>query len=293
MAKNISKGVVYSFLSAASFATLAIFVKVGYNTGLSTVGMLFLRFGFAVVLMGSYIAFFRGFKIGKNLLFKAFITGGLLYPAQSFCFFSGIGYTSPNVAELILYLYPAVVAFLGFLFFKEALTPFKLFYIAVILIGFGFIFHDAFYSKLRFLGVLFSTAAMVIYSFYLIVVEKFVSDEDPVLFSFFTIFFAFIVYALIGFNKLDLSFNFYQLIVGFLLGLVPTFLAIMFLFKSIEVIGSSLTSVFSSVEPVVTIILSSVFLHMWLNTAQIIGGVLILLGVFMANFYHLREEDGG
>ncbi len=289
------KGVLYSVISALCFATLAVLIKVGYDANLTTLKMLFMRFFSAVVLFGSFLALFKReqLKISKSLLFKAFITGSVLYTTQAFCFFKAIQFTSPNVVELLLYIYPAFVSVLAFFFFKESFTFFKFVYIAVILIGFGFIFHDAFSSKIELKGVLFGFSAMIVYSFYLIVIQKFVKSENPFAFSFFTIFFAFVSFSVFTFVKEGVFVpNLTQMGVGLLLGLIPTFLAMLFLFVAIKEFGSALASIFSSVEPVFEIALSYLLLGIGLNMLQFVGGALILIGVFMANFYHLRESSG-
>lgn len=44
MQQNLLKGLIYSFISAASFGSLAIFARLGYNSGLNVYEMLTYRF---------------------------------------------------------------------------------------------------------------------------------------------------------------------------------------------------------------------------------------------------------
>ena len=291
MEKNLTKGVIFSIISALSFATLAILIKLGYNASLDTIQMLLFRFFFASLLMATFLAITKpkALKPKPKLLIKAFFTGTILYTLQAFCFFRGIKYTSPNVVELILYLYPATVTILSHFIFKEKINLYKALFIVIILAGFGFIFHDAFGQELKLLGVIFATLAMLIYSVYLIVIQLLIKEENPVSFSFYTILFAFFSFLLLSLRSFTLPRNIYHLMIGILLGLIPTFLAIMFLFMAIDVIGSALTSLFSSIEPVFTIILAYIFLHISLNQFQLIGGILIISGVIMANIYHVKK----
>ncbi len=295
MEKILTKGVIFSLISALSFATLAVLIKLGYDAGLDTMQMLLYRFFFASLLMGTFLAITRPkiLKPKPKLLIKAFLTGTVLYTMQAFCFFRGIKYTSPNVVELILYLYPATVTILSHFIFKEKINLYKTIFIVIILTGFGFIFHDAFGQKLKLMGVIFATLAMLIYSFYLIVIQLLIRDENPVSFSFYTILFAFFSFLLLSLHNFSLPANAYKLSIGVLLGLVPTFLAIMFLFLAINLIGSALTSLFSSIEPVFTIALAYILLHISLNQFQLIGGILIITGVIMANIYHVKKGENG
>lgn len=288
---RIFKGLLYSFISAASFASLAIFIKLGYDSSLTIQQMLFYRFTFAAIFMFVFLIIKqpKSLKPTKKLIKKSVITGGFLYTAQSFCFFSSIRYVSPSVTELLLYLYPAFVTLLAIVIFKERLSFFKIIYIILVILGFIFIFNDALHSRLRLLGVVFGIAAMIIYSIYLIVIQQFLRDEFPLALTFYTILFAALSFLLIFHHGIGLP-SFTQLKIIVSLSLVSTVIAIAFLFASIEIIGSSLTSIFSSFEPVITIFLSMVVLNIGMNEYQIIGAFLILTGVFLANLYHLKLE---
>ncbi len=290
---SLLKGFIYSFISASAFASLAIFIKLGYNSGLSTKEMLVYRFTTGTFFMLIFLVFYKRetLKPTFGLLQKTFITGALLYTAQSFCFFSSIKYVAPSVTELLLYLYPAFVTFLATLIYKEKITLFKVIYIAIIMVGFLFIFQNALHSKLKMTGVMFGISAMIIYSLYLIVVQNFIKKENPFSLTFYTILFAAISFGVIFGVPKSLP-NMNQLLIISSLGLITTVMAIGFLFAAIEIIGSSLTSVFSSFEPVITIILSFFILDIGMNKNQIIGAVFILLGVFMANLYHLMAKEG-
>ena len=295
MKKNLTKGIVFSVISALSFSTLAILIKIGYEFRLSTLQMLLFRFLFATILMGLFLGFTkpRILKPNIKLLLKAFFAGTVLYPSQAFCFFRSIKYTSPNVVELILYLYPATVTILSHIVFGEKINFYKFLFIAVILLGFLFIFHNALGHKIELLGIIFATLAMIIYTFYLIFVQLLLKNENPIAMSFYTIFFSFLSFLAISTHNISIPSNSAQLGIEVLLGLVPTFLAIMFLFMAIDQIGSSLTSVFSSVEPVFTIVLAYLLLGISLNKFQLIGGILIITGVTMTNIYHSRESKNG
>ncbi len=288
------KGLIYSFISAFAFASMAVFVKIGYAAGLTTKEMLFFRFVFASVFLFLFllIKYPKKLIINGGLLKKSLLMGGLFYASQSYCFFASIKHISPSITELILYLYPAFVTLLAAIVFKERFDIFKFLYITIILAGFIFIFGDALNSRIRLLGVLLGFAAMVIYSVYLIVVQQFLKNEDVLSLTFYTIVFTTITFFVL-FNKDVGALSLKQTGVVVSLGLISTVIAIGFLFLSIDAIGSSLTSVFSSFEPVITIILSGAVLGIGMTLHQIIGAVLILIGVFSANIYHLRFQKDG
>ncbi len=287
---NLLKGFFYSLISAVAFGSLIIFVKLGYDYGLGIDSMLTYRFGIGAFVFAVLLAVVKpgSLKPSRRLLFKALFVGGVLYTSQAYCFFSSVRYVSPSVSELLLYLYPAFVTILAAFVFKEKITIFKAAYISVIMLGFVFIFHSALHSSLKIKGVIFGLLAMAIYSLYLLVVEIFVKREDALKFVFYTILFAsFGFFAVFGVPPAPLSVG--QIGVVVALGVLTTVIAIGALFLAIKEIGSSLASVFSSIEPVVTIFLSALIFDAVLKGYQLLGGVLIIAGVFLANLYHLLE----
>ncbi len=285
------KGLIYSIISASAFASLVIFVKLGYKSGFSVKDMLVYRFVSGSFFMFVFLLLFKpsGLKITVNLTKKTLVTGAFLYTAQSFCFFSSVKYVAPSVTELLLYLYPAFVTLLAAFIYKEKITPFKALYVGIVVVGFLFIFKDALHSRIEITGVVLGVSAMVIYSVYLIVIQRFLKYENPISLTFYTIVFAALSFSIIFGIPKELP-NMRQFLIIIALGLVTTVISIGFLFAAIELIGSSLTSIFSSFEPVITIILSLLILHTGMNEYQAIGAVFILTGVFMANIYHLKTS---
>ena len=81
----------------------------------------------------------------------------------------------------------------------------------------------------------------------------------------------------------DLSLNIEQWTVCLLLSVIPTVFAIIFLYKAIERIGSSYASIFSSVEPAVTIIASAILLKDPIKALQVLGMVFIIAGIVVPN----------
>ena len=81
----------------------------------------------------------------------------------------------------------------------------------------------------------------------------------------------------INFNFSPLSWSFASLI-----SLLTTLGAMPLLQLGIRYEGASTAGILSSVEPITTIILSATFLGEIIGTGQIMGGALILFGVFLS-----------
>ncbi len=290
--KLLLKGFIYSIISALCYACLAIFVKIGYENGLSTQTMLTFRFLFAAISMFLIFALtnIKILKANINTIFNAFILGSILYTAQSFFFFESLKYVSASITELLLYIYPAAVTLLSSVIFKEKLRRIKIFYILLIIIGFAFIFGDAFYSRLELKGVIFGLCAMLTYSFFLILSQKFTKKGNPLTLAFYTILFAAASFSAIHLPKDIFNMNINQYVIILSMSLISTTMAVLFLYKAVNTIGASLTGVFSSIEPVATIILSIIFLSDKLSLYQFTGGIIIIIGIVIANIYNLKTK---
>ncbi len=286
--EELFKGLIFSILSAFCYAFLAIFVKMGYLYGMDTTAMLTYRFltGFAFMATTLLILKPRLLIPATYTIPKSFLLGFVIYTTQSFCFFYSLKYVSAPITELLLYLYPATVTALACIAFKEKLSLIKIAYITIMLTGFTFLFHDAFHSPLKATGITFGLGAMFIYSAYLIIIQKIIKNENPLTLSLYTLGFTGLSFLLFAHHPPLGSLNQHQILVLIGMGIISTSLAILFLYLSIELIGSSLTSIFSSIEPVITIFLSIAVLKTTMNTYQDIGAALIILGIFIANAYH-------
>src|SRR6185369_2764586 len=153
-------------ISAASFGTLAIFGRFLYADGLDTFTMLFLRFGLAAVLMAIILSVSKEKFPGGKILLQLIGMGALGYVGQSFSYLSAIQYASAGLVALLLYLYPVFVFVLSVIVLREKVTWIKVIALSIALVGTGLTVDP---NGGQLLGILFSIAAAVIYSIYIIV----------------------------------------------------------------------------------------------------------------------------
>lgn len=77
--------------------------------------------------------------------------------------------------------------------------------------------------------------------------------------------------------------NSQQLAVAITLGVVPSAIAIGFLYLSMDLIGATYVSLFSSFEPAATLFLAAAILGEQVVPFQIYGVVLLILGIIVPN----------
>lgn len=272
-------GIFLIAISAASFGTLAIFGRFLYADGLDTFTMLFLRFGFAALLMG-IILFVRKekFPTGKILL-QLIGMGALGYVGQSFSYLSAIKYASAGLVALLLYLYPMFVFVLSVIVLREKVTWIKVIALTFALVGTGLTVDP---NGGQILGILFSIAAALIYSVYIIVgtnVMKHVSavQSSAVIFAS-----AGAVYGILtaanGVHLPTTSLGWLN-IAGIVM--VATVIPVVTFLAGLERIGPTNAAMLSTLEPVVTVLLAAWIFGEHLKPVVILGGGLILVAVIL------------
>ncbi|ADR18156.1 DMT family transporter [Calditerrivibrio nitroreducens] len=286
-------GIFYALLSATFFGFLGIFGKYGTILKISATELLTYRF-----IIGSlfFILFFllkdrKLFRIDLKNFIRACVAGGIFYLLMSYFFFKALEYIPASTTSLILYIYPLMVSILSILFFGIKIS--RSLFISLILIASGciLIFYDAFNRSLDLRGVLFAFLAMLVFSFYLIYVQKTISNVKPITFSFYVILTAGLSFTLFN-NPIGIfNLNNKQIVLVILIGIIPTFLAVMLQFIAIEKIGSVYTSIFSTIEPIVTVSASYFFLDDNIVIQQVMGMFMIILGIVLPNLKILKKRS--
>ncbi len=289
---TLRSGLIYSIISAFCFGFLAVFFKLGYDASLTTGTMLSFRFLFALLILLPYILLTKRkhLNIGTKALLMAFLCGTFFYGLQSYFFAASLQYISASTTSLILYIYPLTVTLLSAVFFKSRITGGKLLAIFLIFMGCICVFYDAFYRQMNPQGLILATLAMIAFSTYLIFIQKSLINVDSTVFSFYVI--AFTALQCIIFYRpfANLPTNMEQWMVCLLLAIIPTVFAIILLYKAIERIGSSYASIFSSIEPAVTIIAAAILLNDPIKSLQILGMVFIIAGIVVPNLRRMSRN---
>ena len=272
-------GILLITISAASFGTLAIFGRLLYADGLDTFSMMFLRFGFAALLMAIILLARRErFPTGKTLL--ALIgMGAVGYVGQSFSYLTAIKYASAGLVALLLYLYPTLVFILSVVFLHEKISFMKVLAIILALIGTALIVNPEGGQPL---GILFSVAAALIYSGYIIVGTNVMKHVSPFQSSVVIFASAGLVYGiLMSINGLQLP----SAPAGWVhmagIVVVATVIPVVTFLAGLERIGPTNSAMLSTLEPVVTVLLAAWLFGEKLAWIVLIGGGLILVAVII------------
>jgi drug/metabolite transporter (DMT)-like permease len=283
-------GMTLVILSAFGFALKAIWVKLAYPLGIDAISLLALRMLFAspfflLLLWHSN----RSALKNKPKIFWAqlILAGGIGYYGASLFDFLGLQYISASLERMVLMLYPTFTVLLGAWLLKEVLTlrvmGILLFcYIGLMLIVLpeGWLVQD--WATLG-LGAGLVLLSTLCYSFYLVLSGSLLKQLPS---QTFTSMVMLISAAFVG-VQFSVSHSVYPLLhyspmiyaYAFCMAIVSTVLPSLLITAGMKRIGSSQAAVISSIGPVLTLILGFFVLGERLVWLQIIGCVMVVLGV--------------
>ncbi|WP_242353542.1 DMT family transporter [Anaeromyxobacter sp. SG64] len=278
--RGTALGVAYVAASAVSFGTLPVFARLAYASGVDTSTLLLLRFTIAAALMWIVLAL-RGARVprGKGLAMLVGM-GAIGYAGQAFSYFTAVSLASAGLAALLLYLYPALVAILARVVLRHPLSGAQLVAIVMALLGSLLTIGRAVDGSP--LGIFFGVLAALIYSVYILTGGRLPAGITPtasttVVSSAAAVVFAGVV--LLRGPQLPRTPVGWAAVLA--IAVICTVLAVAFFLAGLERLGPVRASVYSTLEPVTTLVLAAVLLGEQVTLVRAAGGALILGAVLL------------
>lgn len=280
----MTKGKLFLVLSAFFYGILPVFASVAYRGGINGVTLSFLRSFISVPVLYAMI---RADKKSLHLtrkqvydVIKLSVIGGalpivLLYLSYNFI--------STGLATTLHFVYPLVIVLLSSIIYREKMSRITLCAVLLVTIGI-FMFTDLNVNASK-TGIIFALLSGIFYSFYVIYIDRSGLDRmDYIVLTFYIMLIMSVAIFIFGVVVGGISFDFKPISwsMATIVSLVTTLGATPLLQMGIRYEGASTAGIISSVEPITTIVLGAVFLGEIIGTGQIIGGSLILFGVFLS-----------
>jgi drug/metabolite transporter (DMT)-like permease len=280
------------FLGSVLFAGKAVIVKWLYiHHPIDTVSLLALRMIFSLpfylgILIYHKVKFPSDVRLSQKEWAWMLAIGLVGYYLASYFDFWGLQYISASLERLVLFIYPTIVVVLSALFFKKPIL--KIQYIALIITYLGIII--AFVPDLQigsqknlWLGAFLIFMSAFTYALYLIGNGEMVKKIGATLFTCYAMIISTVMiiihyYISVNGNLFDYEpiVNYNCLVMAVFCTVIPSFLVS----EGIKSIGSGNAAIIGSVGPMATIFMATYFLNESFNIWQIIGTMLILIGVF-------------
>ena len=293
-------GALYMFLGAILFSTKAIFVKLAYQYNIDSVSLLALRMIFALPFY-IIIAWWSFSKTPLDVPMKTkdFLAIGLLgvggYYLASLFDFIGLQYISASMERLILFAYPTLVVLISALIFRKQILRNQAIALLVTYLGIALTFYEKAFieqSQQFLLGALWVFIAALTYAIYLVGSGQWLPRLGTWRFTSVAMIFSALAilchHGLTNQWKLghfDWPVYQYSIAMATIATVLPSFL----ISAGIKLIGANNASIIGSVGPVSTIILAYIFLNERLTLLQMIGTIVVILGVLIISTQKNRQ----
>lgn len=220
-----------------------------------------------------------------KIIFLMGLTGTCLY---YICFNTALVYTTASTGALIQSFIPVVTVILAFIFLKEPLSVKRLIGIGISIAGVLFIIFmaaPAGKAKNPFLGNLLILASVFIWATYTILAKR-VSHIDPIMVTAYSITVGTLL--LIPVVLIELSGKPFPKLSGrtwlsaIYLGAISSSIGLLLYNRSLKHLKAGETASFLNLMPVIGVITAVIFLGEHINLWQVVGGALVLTGVFIS-----------
>lgn len=293
------KGMFFGGVSAASYGMTPLFAVPLYADGFSVDAVLFYRYTFAsLILCGMMLLQGECLRLSRKEILPLLIMGGL-YCVSSLFLFEGYKVMSAGVTATIFFAYPAMVALLMGIFFKERISKFVWSCIFVTMGGIAMLSGVSNGQDIAARGVVVVLLSALAYVLYMIGINKTILKHmSAAKLSFYVL----AMGAFVFFMRLHmvsesfpipLSFTMWTNVV--LLAVVPTVISLLTLTRSINYIGSTMTAVLGAFEPITALLLGVIFFGECLTLTNMLGVVLVITSVTfiacestLSRYWHMR-----
>lgn len=280
-------GTLLVLISAAGFATLAIFIKMAYTAGANTLTVLTLRFILAALLLWIFLKPLGiSPRISAKTVLQLCLMGIIGYGSMSFLFASSLHYLSASLAEMLLFTYPVLVSIMSFIIGVEQFNWQKGLALVMCICGL-FLILGVSLASISQIGVALGLSSAVVYSCYIMISNRVLKDVHSLVATTYVCSAAALVFAIYTAvtDQLILTLP----LIGWLalLGIAffGTIVGILCFFAGISRIGAANASIISTAEPAITVLLSAVVLGEQLTLLQGIGGFLIVVSILILQLY--------
>lgn len=275
-------GVLFCALAAGGYGAMAVFAKLAYAAGIGVTTLLAVRFALAAALLWPLAL--RAGAPDRRTLALGLALGGGLYAAEAGMFFASLQRLDVSLAELLLYVYPAIVVAGAVALGRERLRAASVAALVVGIAGVALVVAGNGAGGLDPLGVVLALAAAAGYAVYILGSDVAMRGAPAATLATVICAGAAVSFTAAGLLGGTLSFAFEP--VGWIwlagLAVISTVVPVLAMLAGIARVGPSTASILSTLEPLVTVGLAFVVLGDRLSAVQLAGGGLVLAAVALA-----------
>jgi drug/metabolite transporter (DMT)-like permease len=288
-----STGVLFALLGASSYGVGNILSKLAFERGVTVPTLVFVRFLVGSVLLWFVVAALRLDRRPAARRWLPLAGLGLTYTVQSFLLQAAFSRIPVALAALLLYTYPAMVGVGAAALRIEAWHRMRGVALAASLAGTAIVLGTPI-GRADPVGVACALGAAFLLAFNTLAVSRIGRTLHPLTMGAYIMTGGLLASGAVALARRDTDFglNGVQWILLLSIGILTTAVAATAILAAIKRLGPARSSIGSTFEPVVTIVLAALILSERLGPAQLVGAGLIVSAVAMLPFVRSREAAG-
>ena len=291
-------GYALAIAQAIFYSTMGVACKYLYGTGLDTGQVALLRFIGTVIVLGAFLLISRRAPLFSRR--PIVYAQGFFFVSCAILYYLSVGELTANVATILFYAYPPIVAIMAAVVFKERPSARTIVALAVSMLGIvllsGVVSGILGSESIRFsaLGVFYGIASCIAFAIYSILGQKTVGKKDGPLTMTFSMCVVGVVMC-VAFYPTSVptlaSITLPQLGVVLFMVVFNTIIPVVMLLEAIKRIGATMTSLIGISETPFAVMFAFVILGETLTGMQIAGSVLVVLSILMVTLPSKKEKE--
>ncbi len=279
---NNMRGYLYAAMSSSSYGINA-FAPLLYAAGITTGTVLFYRYFYAVLLLTALMFLKKeSFRLTKKE-FWLICPMGLLFAYSSLSLFESYKFLGVSLSATALFIYPALVALIMWIAYRETPGKVTLFAIPVVFIGIVLLDWEGLRTGTSSpLGLLIVFSSALSYAIYMVVVQKScLSRMSSTKLSFYSLLFGMVLFiAQTRFcTEVQILHAPLQWVIVLALAIFPSLISLAAMAQAIRLVGSTATAVLGAFEPITSVLIGVCLFHERPELISWIGMVVILLSI--------------
>lgn len=271
-------GMILTIISGILFGTMPLMTKAAYSMGSNAFTVSFGRFVTGAFFSGLYVLFRYGtvFSISRRQLGKiAFLA--VFFSALPCILYASYNYIDSGLATTLHFTYPVVVTLISALIFKTKIGKTNIICVALCMAGVLLMYNAQGAGNST--GMVLALLSGLVYSIYIVGLEHSGLKELPVLLVVFWL----LLFCTIWLLLFNIPTHFLVLNIGWKvwipytgLGLVASVVGVSFFQMGVARCGAIRTSLFSTVEPITSVIIGVIAFGETLGLRNLVGIICIL-----------------
>jgi drug/metabolite transporter (DMT)-like permease len=281
---NLFIGIFLAILSGVCYGSTPVLAVYAYQGGATVSDYVFLRYVAAFAFFLIYLVICHGssiFKRGGKIPVALLLMAGTSQAVASYLYMSTVQKTTAGLAAILFYTYIIWVAVWGFIFIKERLKLPGIFGIGLALTGLIMVVGVSF-GRISSVGILMGLGSGLACSGFVMASNRALKKFEPIIVSAFICLLTAIPLFLLGSATGTLKLQMAPMAwLACAASGIFTFIALFAFMAGMNRVGSTITSVLATAEPVTTVVLSALLLSQKMTAWQLIGGMVILIGAIL------------